>query len=227
MANRWKAIRESVAGAAIMGFSLLTPFLNSRRRTWGVSDAELAASYPGDELVPNPKGQYTHGISINASTDEVWPWLVQIGQNRAGFYSYELLENLIGCKMSNADRIVSEWQRLEVEDDILMHPTMGVPWKVAAIEPGRHLLLEIRADLRTQKTYERGARKPDKYQDSSWLLFLVPNDDGTTRLISRSRNDWNPGFANTMFYGVFGVMSMEMDRKMLLGIKERAEKPVS
>ena len=172
------------------------------------------------------KGEYIHAITINASAADIWPWLVQIGQGRGGFYSYELLENMIGCKIKNADEIILELQHLEVGDSIPMHPTMGSPYKVVAIEPGRALVLLLRVDTQTGNTFELTDKIPEKYQNSSWVFFLDERADRTTRLISRSRNDWNDSLGNTLFYGVFGNFTLEMDRKMLIGIKERVESHV-
>jgi len=216
-------MREGLGGVATMLFILLTPFLNSQRNRWGATDAEIQRDLPGDDLVPNPKGSYIHAITIRATATDIWPWLVQIGQARGGFYSYELLENIIGCKMRTADRIIPELQHLKVGDSIPMHPTMGSPYKVVAIEPYRALVLQIRVDAQTGNTFGDADKVPEKYQNSSWVFFLDESNDGTTRLISRSRNDWNKSLGNTLFYSIFGGMSVAMDRKMLLGIKERVE----
>ena len=223
MAGKWKVMREGLGGAAIMLFVLLTPFLNPRRKKWGAADAEIQQTLPGDDLVPHPKGEYIHAITIHAPATDIWPWLVQIGQGRGGFYSYELLENIIGCKMKNADKIMPELQHLEIGDSIPMHPTMGSPYKVAAIEPGCALVLQIREDTQTRKTSELSDTMPDKYMNQSWVFFLNERDDGTTRLISHSRNDWNQSLGNRLFFSIFGAITVTMDRKMLLGIKERAE----
>jgi len=206
-----------------MAVSLITPFFNDRRRRWGATEDEIGKAWPGDDLVSQPKGEYTHAITINAPAAAVWPWLVQIGQGRGGFYSYEFLENMIGCKMRNADKIIPELQNLKVGDNIPMHPTLGNPYRVAAIEPGRALILSIRVDAQTGKVFEPGEKLPEEYRNMSWLFFLDEGDNGTTRLISRSRNDWNQSLGNTIFFGIFGPLTLEMDRKMLKGIKERAE----
>ena len=206
-----------------MAASLLTPFLHDRRRRWGATEDEVRRAWLGDDLVPHPKGEYIHAITINAPAAAVWPWLVQIGQGRSGFYSYEFLENLIGCKMRNANEIIPELQYLEVGDSIPMHPTMGSPYKVASIDPGRTLVLLLREDTKTGKAFELSDKTPEKYQNMSWLFFLDEHDDGTTRLISRSRNDWNKSLGNTLFFGIFGPITLEMDRKMLVGIRQRAE----
>ena len=223
MAGGWKNLGEGLAGMAIMAFSLITPFLNDRRRKWGTTEAEMQRDYPGDELVKNIKGEYLHAITINTPAADIWKWLVQIGQDRGGFYSYELLENLIGCKIRTTERIIPEYQHLEVGDSIPMHPSMGSPYKVVTVEPNHALVLLQRVDVNTGKDFEPGDRMPVKYQNMSWLFFLDERDDGTTRLISRSRNDWNESLGNTIFYGIFGPLTMEMDRKMLKGIKERVE----
>lgn len=224
MPGKWKNFGEGLTGIAIMAFSLFTPFLNDGRRRWGTTDDEMQRKYPGDDLVPQPKGVYMHAITIKASAAEIWKWLVQIGQNRYGFYSYELLENMIGCRMRTADEIVPEYQHLEVGNSIPMHPSMGSPYVVAAMEPERYLILLQKADMSTGKTLEPEDKLPQKFVNMSWLFFLEEHAAGTTRLISRSRNDWNNSLGNTIFYGIFGSFTIEMDRKMLKGIKERAER---
>lgn len=151
---------------------------------------------------------------------KVWPWLVQMGQGRGGFYSYEWLENLVGCDIHNADRIIPECQRLEVGDGILLHPK--VPFPVALIEPGRVIVLHY--DTRTGLAPIPGTRSFD-YFESSWLFFLDAEDDKSTRLISRFRIDYSPGLRNKVSYRCFmEPISSTMQRKMLSGIKERVER---
>lgn len=223
MTSKWKVIGEGLVGAVAIATALLTPFLRSRRIKWGATDAEVNRSLPGDDLVPLSKGGYTHAITIHASAVEVWSWLVQIGQGRGGFYSYDWLENLVGCDIHSVDRIIPEFQHLEVGDSVLMQPEKGSPYKVAAIEPGRALVLLIRVDTQTGNTFEFTDKMPEKYQNSSWVFFLDELDEETTRLISRSRNDWSRGLGNALVFGIFGPISLMMQRKMLLGIKQRAE----
>ncbi len=100
---------------------------------------------------------------------------------------------------------------------------MGSPYKVHAIEPGRALVLQIRVDTQTGKTFELTEATPEKYLNFSWVFFLEELNEGITRLISRSRNDWSRGLGNALVFGIFGPISLVMDRKMLLGIKQRAE----
>jgi hypothetical protein len=225
--SKWTQIREGIAGAATIAAAFLTAFLQSRRARWGASDDELQRDLPGDELVPGSAAGYTHAITIRAPAAGVWPWLVQIGQDRAGFYSYELLENLMGCNIHNADRIVPEFQHRELGDQVTMHPKNATPYVVAGIEPKRALILQIRADTQTGQRFELSDPLPDPYLNQSWLFFLDPLDERTTRLISRSRNDFTPSLTNRLVYGFFGVISVIMDIKMLQGIQARAEAAVS
>jgi hypothetical protein len=99
----------------------------------------------------------------------------------------------------------------------------AAPYIVTAIEPGQVFVLQLRVNLQTQETVDNTQPLPAKYQDSSWVFFLEETTEGTTRLISRSRNDWNQSKTNTFIYGMFGVISQAMDRKMLKGIKKRSE----
>ena len=172
--------------------------------TWGATDEEIKMTLPGDELVEHPQLNATHAITISAPVEKVWPWLVQVGQNRGGFYSYTWLENLVGCDMHNAERIVPEWQDLKVGDEVWLHPK-APPLRVLTIEPGRAIVLE-----------------------KSWSFFLRPIDENMTRLIIRGRGDFNPdlkfALLNLILWrGIFEPAHFIMERKMLLGIKQRAE----
>jgi hypothetical protein len=171
---------------------------------WGATDEEVNMPLPGDEFVEDPKLNATHAITINAPAAAVWPWLVQLGQRRGGFYSYTWLENLVGCEMHNANRIVPEWQDLKVGDEVWLHPK-APPLRVLAIEPGRAIVLE-----------------------KCWSFILHPIDENTTRLIIRGRGEFNPDLKNgllnfLLWRGIFEPAHFIMERKMLLGIKQRAE----
>jgi hypothetical protein len=201
-----KNIVEGIEGAALLVFALLTPFLRPWRTKWGATDAEVKRKLPGDELMPHPKWGFTHAVTIKAPVAEVWPWIVQMGQGRAGFYSYEFLENLVGCDIHNADCIIPEFQNLQVGDNIKLHPKAPVP--VAIVEPNRALVLHYEADF-----------------SSNWMWVLEKVDEKTTRLISRWSGDYGPGLKNRLSYGPCFMEPIEfnMSRKMLLGIKQRAE----
>lgn len=210
---------EGIVGAAAIAFALVTPFLRARRIKWGATEKEVNRSLPGDDIIAKPKWQYTQAITITATAEKVWPWLVQLGQGRGGFYSYQSLENLVGCDIHNADRIIPEFQHLEAGENILLHPK--VPFPVALVEPGRAIVLHY--DTRTGLEPIPGTKTVD-YFESTWLFFLDTEDDKTTRLISRFRIDYNRSMRNRVSYGYFvEPISTTMQQKMLLGIKKRGE----
>ncbi|HZD59242.1 MAG TPA: CPBP family glutamic-type intramembrane protease, partial [Anaerolineae bacterium] len=179
---------------------------------WGATNKEITKPLPGDEILPSPKLQATHAITINAPSDKVWPWLVQIGHGRGGFYSYDWIENLVGLNIHSADKILDEFQHLKVGDTVPLAPSgFGPP--VVAIEPGKYLALG--------GTMEP---KPGSYFSSSWGFSLEDLGGNVTRLVERFRLDWSPSLANELFYrSVLEPGSFMMERKMLLGIKKRAE----
>ncbi|MBI3691872.1 MAG: hypothetical protein HY239_14800, partial [Mycolicibacterium aromaticivorans] len=92
---------------------------------WGATDEEVAAELPGDGLVEPGSTRTTRAITIDAPVEEVWPWLVQIGENRGGFYSYDVLERLVGTRIHNADVVHPEWQQLQVADTVWLAQRYG------------------------------------------------------------------------------------------------------
>ena len=118
---------------------------------WGTTDEELAASLPGDAICPDTAAQVTHAITINAPPEKVWPWILQIGQDRGGFYSNTFLENIVGCEMRNTGHIVPEWQNREVGDTVWFATPKhfgGQAKMIAAIvEPQRAMVLATPAGL--------------------------------------------------------------------------------
>ena len=197
-----KLVVGAISGLAAM--SAYAFLIRPWHLRWGATDEEVNMPLPGDEFVGDPKLNATHAITINAPAADVWPWLVQLGQRRGGFYSYSWLENLVGCDMHNADRIVPEWQELKVGDEVWLHPK-APPLRVLAIEPGRAIVLE-----------------------KCWSFVLHPIDENRTRLIIRGRGEFNPDFKNgllnfLLWRGIFEPAHFIMERKMLLGIKQRAE----
>jgi hypothetical protein len=101
---------------------------------------------PGDDLIPVANLSATRAISVGRRRDVVWPWIAQLGQGRGGFYSYDFLENLVGCNIKSAEQIVPEWQHVVVGDEVRLAP--DVPLKVALVEPGRTLVLRGRSSDR-------------------------------------------------------------------------------
>ncbi len=205
-------IMNNVYGAAAIGLGLVTPMLRPWRTRWGATAEEATRPLPGDHYVPTPKWHYTHAITINAPVLTVWEWLIQIGQERAGLYSYELLENLAGCQMHNAEQIVAKW-RLQVGDGVKLHPKMP-PLPVTAVEPRKWLILNAADDKTSVQV--------------SWVFYLEAISENQTRLISRWRADYTPTRANQLGYGpvLMEPIGCVMDMEMLRGIKHRAERHI-
>jgi hypothetical protein len=185
--------------AAALGVGLLgayTVAVRPRMLRWGATDAEASSTLPGDELVPDPGAQCTRAVTIDAPVESVWPWLAQIGQDRAGFYSHELLENLAGCRMHNASEIHPEWQHRQIGETVMLHHLYGLP--VARFEPGRVLAL------------------------NGWGAFITePFSNDCTRLICRGRTARGPGVVLGAL--LIEIPHFVMERKMMLAIKHRAE----
>ena len=151
---------------------------------WGARPEELARVWPGDELSPHATAVTTRALSIDAPVDAVWAWLVQIGQDRSGFYSYTWLENLFRCAMPKVERIVPEWQQRSVGDIVWLARRERyrgeARQKVVRLDRGRVLSLASPADWGRLVRHETSA-------GGTWTLILVPVDAHTTRLVVRSR----------------------------------------
>jgi hypothetical protein len=163
---------------------------------WGAEPDDEKRELPGDDLLLNDGTHSLRAVTIDAPVGEVWPWLAQLGQDRGGFYSYEWLENLAGCEMKNADRIHPGWQHREPGETVHLHPAGGL--RVSVFEPRRALGLE------------------------GWGTFaLEPVGAGRTRLIARGGA---PRGVGAVAYGLLlEIPHFVMERRMLLGIKQRAE----
>lgn len=198
-----------MAGSAIAGAGMLA----ARRyyRNWGTTKQECEATLPGDELVEQPAVQTTEGIWIDAAAAQVWPWLVQIGHDRAGMYSYEKVENLVGIKHQSADRIHPEWQHLVVGDVVRLAPRgwmglrEGIALPVLQVVEGEAIVLGLQPPL-----------------DGVWSFHLVPHWEDRCRLLVRTRSRARvPGEA--LGAEAVGPVMALMTRGMLLGIKRRVE----
>jgi hypothetical protein len=180
-------------------------YLRSWVLTWGAKAEEVARRLPGDELLEPADLVATRAIRINAPPSAIWPWLVQMGPGRAGAYTHDWIENIFGLNMHSADRIVPEWQQLEV-GDVLRSREDRPGMRVEILEP------------------ERVYSSRSEAGDWVWTFVLAP-DNGSTRLISRNRIAIKGATAGQRL----GMLVMEpgslvMERKMLLGIKDRAER---
>jgi hypothetical protein len=190
--------------------------------SWGACREELVRVWPGDELSPNATEIATRAISIDAPSALVWSWLVQIGQDRAGFYSYRWLENLFRCAMPRVERIVPEWQQRTLGDTVwLARPDRyrgEARQKVVRIDRGRELSLASPSD------WGRLVRRETSL-GGTWSFILVPVDPQRTRLVVRSRGPEAPTFWGRLFWvTVFEPAHFIMERRMMLTLKTLAEK---
>jgi len=188
---------------------------------WGAKQAELGRALPGDELVRGVTYQTTRAIPIRAQAAEVWPWLVQIGYGRGGFYSYDWLEKLSGLTVASAEQIVPEFQNLAVGDKVHIAPE--TPLRVTRLEPKRILVLHAIMNPFTAQPVDPEDPAPGPIMNWSWAFLLNELGDGTTRLLIRVRANYRPGWLAPLVYTILEPAHFVMERKMLLGIKERVE----
>ena len=191
-----------LAVVGVVAVILLTPWMDG----WGATDAEIATTYPGDALVNAPRSIVNRAVTIRATPAQIYPWIMQLGAERGGFYSHTWLETyLLQCKLINADRIHPEWQTLQVGDQIKMCPgSFGpAPYLVAQLIPDQSVVL--------------GHQEKGRWVDI-WEFNLAPQPDGTTRLVLRTHTMMTGGFWDIIHPGVF-----IMETGMLHGIRDRAE----
>ena len=206
MSGAWLRIAGG-AGLAAAAAALSYPWLFRRPcLTWGATPEEAARELPGDDLLASPDIIATRGITIDAPPAAVWPWLVQMGSGRGGVYTYDWIENLFGLGMHSADEIMPQFQDLKLGDEFPLGP--GRPkMRVEVLEPGRALAF--------------------RFEDQNWVwAFALFPADGRTRLLSRNRIATPDASAFTRLFNLLVMEpgSLVMERKMLLGIKERAQR---
>lgn len=197
-----RGITLATVGAVLFGVYLRV--YRPWHSRWGATDEEVALTMPGDEIIEQPTFNVTRAITIQARPEDIWPWIVQIGFGRAGFYSYDLLDNL---GKPSAERLVPELQHIEVGTWIPMSGKVSeeTAFRVRAFEPGHWMLWEKAA--------------------STWAWKLVPIDEEHTRLIIRLRCHyrWNkPTIVTDLI--LMEICDFPMMRKLMLGLKQRAER---
>jgi hypothetical protein len=209
------------AGLAV-GALAYTKVCRPRFLRWGTLPEERSRRWPGDSFLPDAviTSMATRAITVHATPEAIWPWILQLGQDRGGFYSYSWLENLIGAEIHNVDRIVPEFQKRRVGDSVWMAPAdkfdgMG-RMTVALLEPRRALVLVSPQDWERIEEGEPG-------QDGSWTFILEPVDEQSTRLILRSRSGIRSRAGRLLDYLFWEPAHFVMERKMMESIKSLAE----
>ncbi len=201
---------EALGAAGMAANILLSPLTRPWYSRWGSTVAERQRPLPGDDIVAAPRIVSTRAITIHAPAEVVWLWLAQMGQGRGGLYSYQKLENLARCDIHNADVIHPEWQNPTVGDKVRFGPEPYPFHTIRAIEPGQTLILGSPVDERRTPT--------------SWVFHLEGIDAATTRLIARYRSSYEPSIGNTIIWRVLtDPIFFVMERRMLIGIRDRAE----
>ena len=208
-----------LVGAAGVG---ALAFARKQLRNLGATPAERQAILPGDELVPGAKSSSTMAITIDAPSSAVWPWLVQMGCDRSGFYSWDRLDN--GGRPSAAE-IHPEWQALEVGDRVECTPDGRYWFQVERLEPEHVLVLRSSIDMRTHRPFNPAGPRPRCFVDGVWAFVLEELPYGKTRLIVRSFGAVRPrlllGTANLVFMDPAHVV---MQVRQLRNLKRRAER---
>ncbi len=220
--SKLRVLGEGVVGAlAIAGTALLSPLLRGWYRRWGATDEEIGRRLPGDEFVPRYRSDLTCAVTVGAPARDVWPWFVQLGCQRAGWYSYDLLDN---GGVPSADRILPELQNLSVGDVIKAVPNGSFGFPVAVIEPGRALSLAGTLNVKTGQPADPNDPTLEAYFSGDQTFVVEDAGVNRSRLLFRMRTGWNPSLLNNLIYrGIVEPISFVMGRKMLLNVKRRAE----
>jgi hypothetical protein len=191
--------------AGVAGLGTYLAVVRPWHRRWGATNEEVARSMPLDERIARPNYLTNRAITIQSPPEDVWPWLVQMGElPRGGFYSYEWIERLLGLWVLNARRVLPRFQELQIGQALDRRGDMVVK----AVDPGRFLVLGPPAG---------------EVFDSTWALVLRPRPDGSTRLVARLRAKLPRSAAGVFWYAILDPGHFVMERKMLLEIKRRAE----
>ena len=192
-------------GGLALAAAAYSPFMRHRYLTWGATAEEVDAELPGDELLPEADMLSTRAITIAASPSDVWPWLVQMGSGRGGAYTYDWIENLFGLGMHSADEILPQFQTLAV-GDVLPMGDGGPGMRVEICDAPRTLVF--------------------RSEDGQWVwIFSLSEQWGGTRLVSRNRISEGGASIGRRLAGrlIMEPGSLVMERKMLAGIRDRAE----
>ncbi len=210
MGSGWHVRHTAVAaGTALLLYCARRYFLN-----WGTTKQECRMRLPGDELMRQPALQTTEGVWIQRSAADVWPWLLQMGQDRGGLYSYEAVENLFQPRHRAPDRIHPEWQRLDDTDVVRLTPAGWIGLR-------RGIALSV-AEVVDERTIVLRAAPPDLACETVWTFHLIPHGDDRCRLLIRTRVALrHPG--EVLLAELAEPVTALATRGMLRGIRRRSE----
>lgn len=196
-----KCVIASWAIFAVAFIILYLVWLRNWQMNWGATEEEVIRYMPGDELVEDPSFNATRAVEIDAAPEEIWPWIVQMGYKRAGFYSYDNLDN---AGIPSAERIIPELQNVKVGDTLVF-------LEVVAMEPNKSMLWAFTGG---------------PWRGATWSWGLYEAGGGRTRLVSRLRQKFKiDSFQAVIGRAVIDIFEILPMRKCLLGIKSRAEAP--
>jgi len=189
---------------------------------WGATNAELSAMLPGDDLFPVYSSQQTHAITIHASPDKIWPWLMQIGQDRSGFYSYTIFENMFGADMPKVERLVSDWKPRALGETVWFATPRrfnGQGKMIAALVESRHAFAMV--SQHDWQNLQAGHRATEGF----WCFSLEPTSNGQTRLVARLRGGTPPTLAGRLLGRLFWEPAhFVMEQRMLRTIRDLSER---
>lgn len=215
-----RTIRWTAVVAALAAYGLV---LRPRLLRFGATPEEVARRLPGDEIVPAPGSVTTMATTLPGPPAAVWPWLVQMGCHRAGWYSYDLLDN---GGVSSAVRVVPQWQELAVGDRVLSTRAGDTWFVVAALELERALVYRASIDLGAGEPFEPSRRWPRSFIDGTWAFVLEPGFDDTTRLVVRTRGHGRPSLALRVFDMFAGEPAhFIMQTRQFTNLRRRVARP--
>ena len=195
-----------VSGTFLVALIALFQFVyRPWQRTWGATEEEVSRDMSGDEIVGDPTFDATRAVEIDARPEEIWPWIVQVGYRKAGFYSHDWLDN---DRIPSAEEIIPEFQNLRVGDTIPLSRTAAA--RVEILEPSEFMLLVVEGE-------------PAGHETWTWAWGLYSAGPTTTRLVTRLRVDLDSGWTH-LYLDAFEIVMMS---KCMRGIKGRVEKTES
>ena len=215
---------RNIVGGLGTAVAVYGVWVRPRLLRWGATDHEVAGPYPGAELVPDGARSGTMAVTIDAPPGQVWPWLVQIGWDRGGWYSWDSLDN---AGRPSAREVRPEWQDLAVGDSLkFWAPGLGVAdsYRVAVLERDRFMGLHGLSDLRGH-VLDPEQPRPSAYMEGFWGFLLIELPGGRTRLVSSGYQAFRPHWLERFVYEwVFAPVVWIMSARMLAVLKRNIER---